>query len=483
MSAPAAAPPAPGILFIRGEDSQNNAEVCFDSQLLSYHRVAWLLYDNAALSAGLGISPDQLNPKAADVRLHLIKMPETALLTIHILLALHEAVASNAAIAQLDVTVVKHEALFGWFDPAHAAARADMLSCGAAGAADAGFSALRLHEQKPKQRPLPQFAAQPTALTSKVRFRFCRTLGQALHRTSIRVVYLANLMWFQQQAPRRELLQSLDQLLVSIQQLQRLPAPPRLYPPHEWDELLELKHKVYQRFHSIMLPTRWFPLHDNTEAKIRSTADWLVKDLPPGTYVLKGNYSDAGDAVRCDIVLTSPGVAPAKLHAEIKMLATKWHQTHFGLQEQQAELRINEFRHYCFALPGPIDGVARFRLMVAVRTHAWQRTDMRERGGGFDWRLGSAHISIPSDDAAIACYDLVQDILTGDAYQSLRAELIGMGCSALRIDCGYDSTKKRAYLCELTSPASAGMFHFAHETELVWLFGRLAAQGLVQKLA
>jgi len=285
----------------------------------------------------------------------------------------------------------------------------------------------------------------------------------------VRVVWLTNLMWYGEWAPQAELLASCQELLTAIGHATQSRRLPSLYPPLQWDQLLEQKQQVFARFRSIMLPTVWRLVQGDTEAEDELLAQRLVDKQAPGRYVLKGSWSDCAQAVHTDIVLAGNGKVPEHLLKCIADLRTRYHQRCVGLQPFVAGFSDNEFRHWCVAMPDA-RGQLRFRVAASVRS-------IYTRTPGVKVQTLSCRNSGPiQQDAALAA-DLVEELLRDAKYEAWRRDLLTAGCRAVRIDCGI-TPDRRAFLNELTSPTNTSIFAHAHELELTWWLGRRAAESM-----
>jgi hypothetical protein len=450
-----------GLLILRGKNDVWKVECSRKADAPRHaQRVGDLLRDNALLCRHLSASPNSPSPQLGQL---VDRVMEYQLRDLHTLLALHDWLQQPAnAARELQVSFLSEAALYSWFQ-GNDRVRVNML-------------------QKPQEAPVwtalrvrasagaaAASAAADSGESARLSVRFCTSLGEALAGHALRVVFLPNLMWFSEFAPQDELHEQIGELLQTIQAVQNSTRTPQLYPPPSWDVLLEQKQRVYERFAPHMLPTRWTPLMRD----IHTTAGRLAANLRAGKYVLKGSWSDGKQAVRT-VVLDEPSTPSLQLIAALHEMCDGKKQTHFGLQPYVEGFFRNEFRTWCIALP---DEPAHFRQVTTLRTgfagaDAPNRTAMH------------AVISAPLCADAAACYDLVQLLLTAEAYKDFWQQVADAGCRALRIDCGYDSAADppRAFLNELTAPADAAIFTHAHETELVWALGQMFAEGIARLL-
>jgi hypothetical protein len=508
-----------GVLLVRGVVPQLQDTVEFNSDHLASRRVAELLSDNAGLAEILGVElPTEMSTTFV--------VDECSVLHTHVLLALHDwlegaspsaasssapsssAASSSAASSSsasssapsssaassssasssaasssssaasappsaLQVSIIEKDMLNDWFNPV-TKKRQEMLalprvpSSSAAAAAAATsmlWTPLDVCDMLPSRADA---ASSPGALrASRVSYRYCRTLAEALTGAPLRVLFLPNLMWYSQFATQASLRQSLDQLLKGIADVQQqqlaAPRPVSVYPPASWDALLEQKNEVYTRFSDIMLLSQWLPVQDCTRHGFQELASRLCNKMPPGSYVLKASYADAARGTLCGIELPLDAARQKALAEAIRSMRNEVHASHFGLQQFCPLFRNNEFRHWCVAVPSS-DGVLRFRIAVTMRTEFTNEEKLTGR------------VSAPLDEESAACYDLVQQLLRDDSL--LVAELHRVGCRALRIDCGYQYKEKRAFLNELTCPTDAYIFTHAHETELIWKLGRIFGEDI-----
>lgn len=471
------------VLLLRGHSHPFSVRMDGKCPFPQFRRAFNVLQNNEALRHALDVP--HLDGSLA--------VQDYALRDLFTLLRLHDwQQADPSAPECLQVAVLDQQHLNEWFKSTSndAAARANLLS----GQGDPAAAAGEWHnlEFAVRSRGRAGSASASSADPSPVlQFRLCGSLAEALQGFPVRVLFLPNLMWYTKQASQYDSEVRLSELQAAVRtaQHQSLHAVVHVYPPRSWDEHLENKDEVYKKFKSVMLPTVWSPVARPgstvalNHAAFVAAASWLVEKQPSGRYVLKASYADCAQAVRTDIQLVASAsgsnavpAVPARLVGAMEEFHRDFHQIKFGLQRFIDDLPANEFRHWYMALPDN-NGTRTFRLVATVRT----------KYSGPSPQVMSAAASGPLDAESIACYDLAQRIMTGtgagdQAFIQLRADLLGIGCYALRVDCGYDRAEHKAFLNELTAPADAAIFTHVHETALVWKLGEMLAEGVIELL-
>ena len=132
-------------------------------------------------------------------------------------------------------------------------------------------------------------------------------------------------------------------------------------------------------------------------------------------------------------------------------------QSHIGLQRAVPRFERNEYRHWCIAVPGD-DGCMRWLQSFSLKSgHNLENSSL------LDVRL-----SAPFSMESVACHDLVQHLLStpsGPVHHFFQS-LLQQGLPALRIDCGYDYSKKRAFVNEFAIPTDGSFWPCVHNLEL-----------------
>lgn len=472
------------VLLMRGHSHPFTVRMDGHCPFPQFRRAFNVLRKSEKLRRALDVPLQQSNDGRA-----VLTVQDYALRDLFTLLRLHDWLQSDpCAPERLQVALLDQQHLDDWFKSSSddAQARANLLS-GNPAAAPAAAAAAEWHNLEAAVRSRASSASASSAHPSPVlQFRLCVSLAEALQGFPVRVLFLPNLMWYTKHATQQNLEGRLTELQAAVHtaQHQSLQAVVHVYPPREWDELLENKDRVYQKFQSVMLHTVWTAAarpESNVALSrdaLQEAAAWLVDGRPAGRYVLKASYADCAQAVRTDIQLdvsaSGSSAIPARLVDAMQEFHDRFHQLKFGLQQFIEDFPTNEFRHWYMALPDN-NGTRTFRLVATVRT---------KYSGAIPQQM-TAVGSSTLDPESIACYDLAQRIMagTGDGNQAfigLRENLLEIGCYALRVDCGYDRAERKAFLNELTAPADAAIFTHAHETALVWKLGEMLAEGVIE---
>jgi hypothetical protein len=160
-----------------------------------------------------------------------------------------------------------------------------------------------------------------------------------------------------------------------------------------------------------------------------------------------------------------------ELESMVKEMAAKTNQRCFGLQHFVAGFAANEFRHWYIAMPSvdapraPLVWIPLFILRSSFQTHA--------DGGA---RVQSS-VTSPLHVDTVACRLLVDELLRAPEYRDFFQNLLRIGIRALRLDCGYNSATRKAFLSEFACSPDASSWTAVHSQDLPWRVGQqLGAQ-------
>jgi hypothetical protein len=388
---------------------------------------------------------------------------EVQLMMLHELLELEAWISVQPAATRLQVTLLLHSALNPWFE-GDAERKQLIRECNTAA------RALRtpqhwhtLYVPLPRlapgsvhslSDPLPAVSHQP-ASRSRLQLRIATCFADALRGHPLGLVVVPTQCWFLKQQPQAAIESSIEALLRYINtEWQPCDPPCQRYPPVEWDRMTEDKHAVWEVFRDRMLPSRWALIGGASAECAARAACWAFHGLDAGTYIVKGGYSEAADAVfsHVHVPLVSGSSAPL-LVSNIMRIATDLHQTRICVQPFLDSFRRNEFRFWCLAQRDPRNNQWRWRIVSVVRTGWRGRAD-----SGFQDLDVSAAAPVRADVSA--CQDFVEELLQHRYLLELRQA----GCRAVRIDCGYNPATRAAFLNELTLATWAAFF--THATDM-----------------
>lgn len=191
---------------------------------------------------------------------------------------------------------------------------------------------------------------------------------------------------------------------------------------------------------------------------IKRICDGLLQSQPNGTYYVKGSRNDCGLCVRKVEVKDGESI---ELETAVLLFINRFNQPHIGLQVAIPQFEVTEFRHWCVAVPelnDPTGKAIRFRYSFSLRTSK-----------SIDKSITAA-IHAPLSPESIACYDLVQRMLSDDAEASHKLffqQALDLGIPAIRIDCGFDFKKRSAFLNEFAIAPDANMWTGIHHYDLL----------------
>ena len=247
--------------------------------------------------------------------------------------------------------------------------------------------------------------------------------------------------------------------VVAAKLLQSFPGA-QLFPPLSWDDLLERKDVIYQRFGpAFMLPAAWFAVP--TLQSVEHVAAQMLAGRADGRWMIKGSFSYGG--LTCHSVQIKGG-ACAQLQQVLTTLYTQEHQRSIGIQPYEQGLHDFELRAYLVRDPRLDVG---WRPAVFVRTHILQHNDF----SSFE-----AEQMQPVYGRSLEIAGFIDNLLS--AHKDFFKQAVKLELPLLRLDCSYSPSLRRSFLSEMCPAGPAVLFTHVHAQELAVVAGRGLAQGL-----
>jgi len=174
------------------------------------------------------------------------------------------------------------------------------------------------------------------------------------------------------------------------------PLGAALYPPLNWDSLIERKDKIYAIFHSYMLPTTWIPEEGKSAQTLQAE---LLGGKTDGRYRIKGACSCCG---KCGATIDIQAGACPALQAEAARFVLESHQPSIGIQPFIDSFPSSELRFWTVADRTASAGHPRFRSTnILLKTGA----DLdRANSDGIPF---TAEVYAAVHDDSLACSKLI----------------------------------------------------------------------------